>query len=68
MTIEWITSSAALPPEGKSVEFVLDGRDVAIEGTYSRQTFQSRWSGYDVQRVRTWRPVEWVPGSALPAV
>ena len=55
MSIEWIASSAALPPEGKSVEFVLDGRKVAIEGTYMRQIFQSRWSGYDIHRVPTWR-------------
>lgn len=55
MDAEWVATSAALPPEDKPIEFVLDGRDVAIEGTYARQTFQSRWSGYDVQRVRTWR-------------
>ena len=58
MSIEWIASSASLPPEGKAVEFVLDGRDVAIGGTYTRQTFQSRWCGYDIQRVRTWRPAD----------
>jgi len=52
-----VASSIALPPEGESVEFVLDGREVAMDGTYTQQTFQSRWSGYDVQRVRSWRPV-----------
>ena len=51
----WVASSIALPPEGESVEFVLDGREVAMDGTYTHQTFQSRWSGYDVQRVRSWR-------------
>lgn len=55
---QWIASSTALPHDGDSVEFVLDGRKVPLDGTYTRQTFQSRWSGYDVQRVRTWRVVE----------
>ena len=53
-TMEWIDSSAALPPEGEPVEFLLDGRNVPIEGTYARQTFQSRWSGYEIRRVRSW--------------
>jgi len=57
MSPAWVASSIALPPEGESVEFVLDGREVAMDGTYTHQTFQSRWSGYDVQRVRSWRPV-----------
>jgi hypothetical protein len=54
----WIASSTALPHDGDSVEFVLDGRKVPLDGTYTRQTFNSRWSGYDVQRVRTWRVME----------
>jgi hypothetical protein len=58
MSAEWVFSSAALPHDGEPVEFVLDGREVAMDGTYARQTFQSRWSGYDVQRVRTWRPAD----------
>jgi hypothetical protein len=58
MSAEWVSSSAALPHDGEPVEFVLDGREVALDGTYVRQTFQSRWSGYDVQRVRTWRPAD----------
>jgi hypothetical protein len=55
---QWIASSTALPHDGDSVEFVLDGRKVPLDGTYKRQTFTSRWSGYDVQRVRTWRVVD----------
>lgn len=54
----WVASSTALPPEGESVEFVLDGREVPMGGTYTHQTFQSRFSGYDVQRVRTWRAAD----------
>jgi hypothetical protein len=34
---------------------MLDGRSVAMDGTYDRQTFRSRWTDYEVQRVRTWR-------------
>jgi hypothetical protein len=52
---QWIPSSTALPHDGDAVEFVLDGRKVPLDGTYTRQTFNSRWSGYDIQRVRTWR-------------
>ena len=57
MSAQWVASSTALPHDGESVEFVLDGRKIPIDGNYTRQTFQSRWSGYDVQRVRAWRPV-----------
>jgi hypothetical protein len=60
MSADWVASSAALPQDGQSVEFVLDGREVAMDGTYTRQTFQSRWSGYDVQRVHSWRRAETV--------
>jgi hypothetical protein len=55
MSAQWVTSATGLPHQGESVEFMLDGRSVAMDGTYDRQTFRSRWSGYDVQRVRTWR-------------
>jgi len=58
MSIEWIASSSGLPREGEPVEFVLDGRDVALDGTYVHQLFKSRWSGYEVDRVRTWRSSE----------
>jgi hypothetical protein len=52
---QWITSSTGLPHEGQHVEFMLDGRDVAMEGAYVRQIFRTRWTGYDIERVRTWR-------------
>lgn len=48
---------AGLPCEGQPVEFVLEGRDVPITGTYVAQTFRSRWTGYSLERVRTWSPV-----------
>jgi hypothetical protein len=57
-TTQWIASSSALPHDGDSVEFVLDGRKIPLDGTYTGQTFTSRWSGYDVQRVRTWRVLD----------
>lgn len=59
MYAPWVTSSAALPQEGQSVEFVLDGREVAMDGTYVLRTFRSRWAGYEVERVHTWRSAAW---------
>lgn len=56
--LEWVMSAANLPHNGQPVEFVLDGREVAIIGKYVQQTFWSRWSGYDIQRVRTWRSAD----------
>ena len=64
MSTDWVASSTGLPNEGASVEFVLDHRNVAIDGTYTRQVFHSRWSGYEVERVRTWRSAE--PDSGGP--
>lgn len=55
MSAQWVTSATGLPHQGESVEFMLDGRSVAMDGTYDRQTFRSRWTDYEVQRVRTWR-------------
>jgi hypothetical protein len=55
MSAQWVTSATGLPHQGESVEFMLDNRSVAMDGTYDRQTFRSRWTGYDIQRVRTWR-------------
>ena len=55
MFTQWTSSSAALPHEGQNVQFVLDGRDVAMEGAYVRRIFRTRWTDYDVERVRTWR-------------
>ena len=49
-------SSAGLPHEGQLVEFALDGRAVMINGTYASRIFRSRWSGYGMDRVFTWRP------------
>lgn len=50
------TNSPGLPQEGQRVEFVLDDREVAMHGTYAQQAFHSRWSGYEAERVRFWRP------------
>lgn len=57
MSTQWVASATSLPHEDETVEFILDGRQIAMDGTYARQTFRSRWSGYEIQRVRTWRPV-----------
>jgi len=58
MSAQWVASSAELPHEGEPVEFLLDGRDVAMDGTYVHQIFRSHWSDYDVGRVRNWRLVD----------
>lgn len=55
MSTQSVIKSVALPHEGEQVEFVLEGREVPMVGTYAQQTFRSRWSDYDVARVRTWR-------------
>ena len=55
MKTPWIRSSTALPRDGQPIEFVLDYRDIAIEGTYAERTFRSRWSTYDIERVGVWR-------------
>jgi len=55
MGAQWVASSAELPREGEPIEFLLDGRDIAMDGTYSGQLFRSHWTGYEVGRVRNWR-------------
>ncbi|MEO8012017.1 MAG: hypothetical protein ABI650_10270, partial [Dokdonella sp.] len=54
----WIASSAGLPREGQMIDFQLDDRDVSLTGCYHHQTFRSRWSGYEVNRVKTWCSTE----------
>ena len=55
MKTSWIRSSIALPRDGEPIEFVLDDREIAIAGTYAGETFRSRWTLYDVERVGAWR-------------
>ena len=55
MNIDWNHSSNGLPREGQQIEFLLDHRSVAMEGTYVRQAFCSHWTEYTVDRVRSWR-------------
>jgi hypothetical protein len=55
MDTQWVASSVGLPHEGELVEFLLQDREVAMDGTYIHQTFRSRWTDYDVERVWIWR-------------
>ena len=55
MYSDWNHSSNGLPREGQRIEFVLDCRSVAMEGTYDQQVFHSHWAEYTVDRVRSWR-------------
>lgn len=66
MDVQSDNSYAGLPHEGQPVEFVLEGRDVPITGTYVAQTFRSRWSDYSVERVRTWRSAAVIEHSSSP--
>lgn len=54
MQTQWISCSATLPHDGDPIHFQLSGRDVAMDGTYTSGVFHSRWSDYDVGRVRLW--------------
>ncbi|HSN38940.1 MAG TPA: hypothetical protein VLT92_01985 [Burkholderiales bacterium] len=56
MPAQWIENTSGLPQEGQAVEFVLDGREVAMGGIYVERTFRSHWSGYPIERVSFWRP------------
>jgi hypothetical protein len=56
MPVQWIENTFGLPQEGQVVEFILDGREVAMGGIYVERTFRSHWSGYPIERVRSWRP------------
>ena len=55
MDADWINSSARLPRDGEEIEFVLDSRTVAMQGTYTHQAFHSHWAEYATDRVRSWR-------------
>ena len=66
MNTDWIRSSNGLPREGQQIEFVLDHRSVAMEGTYAQQAFHSHWAEYTVERVRSWRNSMQECGRAAP--
>jgi len=57
MNVQSVNGSQGLPREDQPVEFFLDGRDTPIVGIYGEQTFRSRWSGYAIDRVSSWRSV-----------
>ncbi|MEO5625038.1 MAG: hypothetical protein ABIQ70_03385 [Dokdonella sp.] len=51
---QWVSCSASLPHDGDPIHFQLSDRDVPLDGTYTNGVFHSRWSDYDVGRVRLW--------------
>lgn len=67
MYAEWIIRSNGLPREGQRIEFLLESRSVAMEGSYTRHAFHSRWAEYDVDRVRSWRNLTQTRDLAFPA-
>ena len=55
MDIQTSSGSAVLPREGQLVEFVVDGHEVSIVGTYAQRAFRSQRSAYAIEQVLTWR-------------
>lgn len=58
MMMRWVPCSDSLPRDGDLIRFLLDSRDTSIDGTYARGAFRSRWTDYDVSRVRSWRTLD----------
>jgi hypothetical protein len=67
MYADWNDSSNGLPREGQHIEFVLDHRSVAMEGTYVDQVFHTHWAQYAIDRVRSWRSLSMDCEQASPA-
>jgi hypothetical protein len=67
MNTDWYCSSNELPREGQQIEFVLDHRNVAMQGTYHHYVFQSHWAEYAIERVRSWRNRSEQSDQATPA-
>jgi hypothetical protein len=55
MATSWITTAAALPQDGATVEFMLDERECPMRGVYALGRFESRWTNYAPTSVRQWR-------------
>ncbi len=66
MHAQWIQSSNGLPREGQQIEFLLESRSIAIEGSYTHQAFRSHWAEYAIDRVRRWRNLREVGDLATP--
>ncbi len=67
MHAQWIKSSNGLPREGQQIEFLLESRSVAMEGSYTHQAFRSHWAEYAVDRVLSWRNLGKVCELTTPA-
>ncbi len=67
MNADWTQSSTGLPREGQQIEFLLESRSVAMEGSYTHQAFHSHWAEYAVDRVRSWRRLREACDLATPA-
>ena len=66
MYADWIFSSNGLPREGQQIEFLLESRSVAMEGSYTHHAFRSHWAEYAVDRVCSWRNLRQVGDLATP--
>jgi hypothetical protein len=65
MSAQTVPLATVLPREGQLIEFVVDGHDVTIAGTYAEYAFRSYHSAYAIDRVLTWRPMG--RSSSVPA-
>jgi len=55
LDVETVIGATVLPREGQLIEFIVDGYDVSIVGTFALGAFRSHRSEYAVERVLTWR-------------
>ncbi len=67
MSSQTVPLSTVLPREGQLIEFVVDGHDVTIAGTYAECAFRSYHSAYAIDRVLTWRPMGHASSTPAPA-
>jgi hypothetical protein len=55
-TMNWFVTAQRLPTPGDPVEFLVEDREIVIDGRYEDRAFRSRWGEYRESRVSVWRP------------
>lgn len=54
--MNWYVTAQRLPAPGDPVEFLVEDREIVIDGLYEDRAFRSRWGEYRESRVSVWRP------------
>lgn len=54
--MNWYVTAQKLPTPGDPVEFLVEDREIVIDGLYEGRAFRSRWGEYRESRVSVWRP------------